>query len=202
MLRHCWQENNKPMRYTPFGTTGFDISKVTLGTMTWGKQNTEAEGHAQMDYAVERGVNAFDTAELYAIPSTTETWGKTEEIIGTWFQATGARKDIVLATKVVGRSDMTWHRSMDVKRCRLIKDHIDDAVEGSLRRLQTDYIDLYQMHWPDRPAPMFGREMAPHEYEIPYEPFEDILDHLNSHVKAGKLRHIGVSNETPYGVMR
>ncbi|MEL6568493.1 MAG: aldo/keto reductase [Pseudomonadota bacterium] len=190
------------MEKRKLGRTGIEVSACCLGTMTWGQQNTEAEGHAQMDYALERGVTFWDTAELYAIPPKPETQGKTEEIIGTWFKKTGRRSDIVLATKVVGRSDMTWHRSMDVKRCRLIKDHIDDAVEGSLRRLQTDYIDLYQMHWPDRPAPMFGREMAPHEYEIPYEPFEDILDHLNSHVKAGKLRHIGVCNETPYGVMR
>ncbi|MEO0815846.1 MAG: aldo/keto reductase [Pseudomonadota bacterium] len=190
------------MEKRELGRTGIEVSACCLGTMTWGQQNTEAEGHAQMDYALERGVTFWDTAELYAIPPKPETQGKTEEIIGTWFKKTGRRSDVVLATKVVGRSDMTWHRSMDVKRCRLIKDHIDDAVEGSLRRLQTDYIDLYQMHWPDRPAPMFGREMSPNEYEIPYEPFEDILDHLNSHVKAGKVRHIGVSNETPYGVMR
>jgi len=190
------------MEMRKLGRTGIDVSACCLGTMTWGQQNTEAEGHAQMDYAVERGVNFFDTAELYAIPPKPETQGKTEEIIGTWFKARGNRDKIILATKVVGRSDMTWHRSMDVKRCRLIKEHIDDAVEGSLRRLQTDYIDLYQMHWPDRPAPMFGRKMEAREYEIPFEPFEDILDHLNTHVKAGRIRHIGLSNETPYGVMR
>ncbi|MEM1149551.1 MAG: aldo/keto reductase [Pseudomonadota bacterium] len=184
------------------GRTDIDVSACCLGTMTWGEQNTEAEGHAQMDYALERGVNFFDTAELYAIPPKPETQGKTEEIIGTWFKARGNRDQVILATKVVGRSDMTWHRSMDVKRCRLVKEHIDDAVEGSLRRLQTDYIDLYQMHWPDRPAPMFGQQIRPKDYEIPFEPFEDILDHLNSHVKAGRIRHIGVSNETPYGVMR
>lgn len=190
------------MEMRKLGRTDIDVSACCLGTMTWGQQNTEAEGHAQMDYAVARGVNFFDTAELYAIPPKPETQGKTEEIIGTWFKARGNRDKIILATKVVGRSDMTWHRSMDVKRCRLIKEHIDDALEGSLRRLQTDYIDLYQMHWPDRPAPMFGRDMAPEEYDIPFEPFEDILDHLNAHVSAGRIRHIGVSNETPYGVMR
>ncbi|MEL6661598.1 MAG: aldo/keto reductase [Pseudomonadota bacterium] len=190
------------MEMRKLGRADIDVSACCLGTMTWGQQNTEAEGHEQMDYALERGINFFDTAELYAIPPKPETQGKTEEIIGTWFKARGNRDKVILATKVVGRSDMTWHRSMDVKRCRLIKEHIDDAVEGSLRRLQTDYIDLYQMHWPDRPAPMFGREMDQGAYGIPFEPFEDILDHLNTHVKAGRIRHIGVSNETPYGVMR
>ncbi|MEO0785352.1 MAG: aldo/keto reductase [Pseudomonadota bacterium] len=190
------------MEMRKLGRTDIDVSACCLGTMTWGQQNTEAEGHEQMDFALERGINFFDTAELYAIPPKPETQGKTEEIIGTWFKARGNRDKVILATKVVGRSDMTWHRSMDVKRCRLIKEHIDDAVEGSLRRLQTDYIDLYQMHWPDRPAPMFGREMDQGAYGIPFEPFEDILDHLNTHVKAGRIRHIGVSNETPYGVMR
>jgi len=190
------------MEMRKLGRTDIDVSACCLGTMTWGQQNTEAEGHEQMDYALERGINFFDTAELYAIPPKPETQGGTEEIIGTWFKARENRDKVILATKVVGRSDMTWHRSMDVKRCRLIKEHIDDAVEGSLRRLQTDYIDLYQMHWPDRPAPMFGREMDRGAYGIPFEPFEDILDHLHTHVKAGRIRHIGVSNETSYGVMR
>ncbi|MEM1106989.1 MAG: aldo/keto reductase [Pseudomonadota bacterium] len=190
------------MEQRPLGRTGIAVSACCLGTMTWGEQNTEAEGHAQMDFALDRGVNFFDTAELYAIPPKPETQGRTEEIIGTWLKARGARDKIVLATKVVGRSDMTWHRTMDAKRCRHIKSHIDDAVEGSLRRLQTDYIDLYQMHWPDRPAPLFGQKLDPAAYDIPFEPFEDILDHLNGHVKAGRVRHIGLSNETPYGVMR
>lgn len=184
------------------GRTGIKVTSCCLGTMTWGEQNTEAEGHAQMDLAVEHGINFFDTAELYAIPPRPETQGRTEEIIGSWFKARGLRDRIVLATKIVGRSDMTWHRDNEVKLCRQTKDQIDRAVESSLRRLQTDYIDLYQMHWPDRPAPIFGGRLRPEDYEKPYEPFEDILDHLNRHVQAGRIRHIGVSNETPYGVMR
>lgn len=190
------------MEMRKLGRTDLMVSACCLGTMTWGQQNTEAEGHAQMDYALERGVNFFDTAELYSIPPKAETQGSTETIIGSWFKARGNRDQVILATKVVGRSQMVWHRSMEVELCRLTKDHIDDAVYGSLKRLQTDYIDLYQMHWPDRPAPLFGARLRAKDYEIPYEPFEDILDHLNTHVQAGRIRHIGVSNETPYGVMR
>ncbi|MCI4645583.1 MAG: aldo/keto reductase [Hyphomonadaceae bacterium] len=190
------------MEMRKLGRTDLMVSACCLGTMTWGQQNTEAEGHAQMDYALERGVNFFDTAELYAIPPKPDTQGSTETIIGSWFKARGNRDKVILATKVVGRSQMTWHRSMEVELCRLTKEHIDDAVHGSLKRLQTDYIDLYQMHWPDRPAPIFGARVSAEDYAKPYEPFEDILDHLNSHVQAGRIRHIGVSNETSYGVMR
>ncbi len=186
----------------PLGRTGLTIPSCCLGTMTWGEQNTEAEGHAQMDYALERGIDFFDTAELYAIPPRPETQGRTEEIIGTWFKARGTRDKVFLATKIVGRSGATWHRNNEAALCRLTKHQVDFAVEHSLRRLQTDHIDLYQMHWPDRPAPIFGARMKPEDYETPYEPFEDILDHLGRHVEAGRIRYIGVSNETPYGVMR
>lgn len=190
------------MEMRPLGRTDIKVSACCLGTMTWGQQNTQDEGFAQMDYAVERGVNFFDTAELYSIPPKPETNGATETIIGNWLKARGNRDKIILATKVVGRSEMTWHRSLDTELCRLIKEHIDDAVYGSLKRLQTDYIDLYQMHWPDRPAPIFGSRMRAEDYAQPYEPFEDILAHMDAHVKAGRIRQIGVSNETPYGVMR
>lgn len=186
----------------PLGNTDIEVSACCLGTMTWGEQNTEAEGHEQMDYAVLRGINFFDTAEMYAVPPRPETQGRTEEIIGTWFQKTGKRKDIILATKMCGRSNQTWTRDGDVELTRQTREQVDEAVEKSLKRLQTDYIDLYQLHWPDRPAAIFGSSLKPHHYEVDFEPFEDILGHLQRHVEAGRIRHIGVSNETSYGVMK
>lgn len=189
------------MRYNPFGTTGFNISKVTLGTMTWGKQNTEAEGHAQMDYAVERGVNAFDTAELYAIPSTAETWGKTETIIGNWFQQTGMRKDIYLASKVAGPLPFAKH--IRDGNLGFSDSQIDEALGQSLDRLQTDYIDLYQLHWPERKVNCFGKRGI---HTIKNDAWEDnfleVLQKMDSLIKAGTIKHWGVSNETPWGVMR
>lgn len=191
------------IEYRTLGRTGLKVSSCCLGTMTWGQQNTEAEGHEQMDYALERGVNFWDTAELYAIPPKPDTQGSTERIIGTWFKKSGRREDVILATKIVGRSDMAWHRSETVNgKCRINKAAIDEAVEASLKRLQTDYIDLYQLHWPDRPAPIFGSRLKAEHYNIEYEAFEETLAHLDTHIKAGRIRHIGVSNETPYGVMR
>ena len=186
----------------PFGRTGELVTNCCLGTMTWGEQNTEAEGHAQMDYAVERGVSFWDTAEMYAVPPKPETQGRTEEIIGTWFQKTGRRDDVFLATKICGLSRNTWSRDGDLEWTRQTKAQIDEAVEKSLRRLQTDRIDLYQLHWPDRPVGLFGAKIDAKAYTYPYEPFEDILAHLNNHVEAGRIRYVGVSNETPYGVMR
>ena len=190
------------METRPLGRTGLSVTAISLGTMTWGQQNTESEGHEQMDYAVDRGVNFFDTAELYAIPPKPETQGATEKIIGSWFKARGNRDKIILATKIVGRSTNTWHRDDKVDLCRINKEQIDEAVEKSLKRLQTDYIDLYQLHWPDRPVNMFGGRIRTKDYQIEFEPFEEILSHLNEHVKKGNIRNIGVSNETAYGVMR
>ncbi|MEL7390935.1 MAG: aldo/keto reductase [Pseudomonadota bacterium] len=184
------------------GRTDLMVSSCCLGTMTWGQQNTEAEGHAQMDYALERGVDFWDTAEMYAVPPTAETQGSTERIIGTWFQKTGRRQDVILATKVCGLSQMTWTRDDDLRFTRQNKAQIDEAVGKSLKRLQTDYIDLYQLHWPDRPTGLFGEKMDTKAYGYPYEPFEEILSHLETHVSAGRIRHIGVSNETPFGIMR
>ncbi|TXF91554.1 aldo/keto reductase [Neolewinella aurantiaca] len=189
------------MRYNKFGTTNFDISKVTLGTMTWGKQNTEAEGHAQMDYAVERGINAFDTAELYAIPSKPETWGKTESIIGTWFRATGKRKDIFLASKVAGPAEFAKH----IRNGNLgfSPSQIDEALGQSLDRLQTDYLDLYQLHWPERKVNFFGKRGVQSIKNDQWEDnFLDILTKMDSLIKAGTIKHWGVSNETPWGLMR
>lgn len=191
------------MEMRQLGQTGLKVSACCLGTMTYGEQNTEAEGHEQMDYAVERGVNFLDTAELYAIPPKPETQGSTERIVGSWLKARGHRDKLVIATKIVGRSQDTWYRDdASLKECRLTRAQIDEAVEKSLNRLQTDYIDLYQLHWPDRVAPTFGRRLQPQHYEIAYEPFEEVLSHLDAHVKKGNIRHVGLSNETPFGVMR
>lgn len=186
----------------PLGRTGLSVTSCCLGTMTWGTQNTEAEGHAQMDYALERGVTFWDTAEMYSIPPNPETQGNTERIIGTWFNKTGRRGEVILASKICGLSPMTWSRDGDVPLTRQTRAQIDEAVEKSLKRLQTDYIDLYQLHWPDRPVPLFGNKMDAKSYGHAYEKFEDILGALNRHVEAGRIRHIGVSNETPFGVMR
>ena len=188
------------MQYSELGRTGLKVSRVCLGTMTWGEQNTEAEGHAQMDYALERGINFWDTAEMYAVPPRPETQGSTERIIGTWFAGRGQRDKVILATKIAGRSPMSWTRD-NQSITRHTAEQIDEAVEKSLKRLQTDYIDLYQMHWPDRAIRVFGG-MTYQDYADDYESFEAILENLDRHVKKGNIRHIGVSNETSYGVMK
>lgn len=185
------------MDYRELGRTGVKVSAICLGTMTWGQQNTEAEGHAQMDYAVDRGINFFDTAELYSIPPKAETQGSTERIIGTWFASRKNRDKIVLATKVVGRTKMQWFRG---ETARLHRTHIMEAVERSLKRLQTDYIDLYQTHWPDRPIRIFGG-LGYERYPGDEIPIEETLRAMEELVKAGKVRHVGVSNETAWGVM-
>jgi aryl-alcohol dehydrogenase-like predicted oxidoreductase len=184
----------------PMGRTGLKVPLICLGTMTYGEQNTQAEGHAQMDYAFERGLNFFDTAELYAIPPRPETYGATEAIIGTWMKARGNRDKLTIASKVVGRSPMPWFRA-DGGNTRVNKSNIDEAIEGSLRRLQTDYIDLYQIHWPDRRINLFGG-WSYKDYKQDYTEFEDILAALDVWVQKGAIRHIGVSNESPWGVMR
>ncbi len=188
------------MEYLPLGRTGLKVSAIGLGTMTWGQQNTEEEGHGQMDYAVGRGVNFIDTAELYAIPPKPRTQGATESIIGSWFKARKNRHDIVLATKIAGRSAMNWFRKDGVPT-RLIASQIDEAIEGSLKRLQTDYIDLYQLHWPDRRLTLWGGHGFK-DYAQDFTPFEVTLEALGKHVEKGNIRHIGVSNETAWGVMR
>jgi aryl-alcohol dehydrogenase-like predicted oxidoreductase len=162
------------MQFKKLGRTDIDVSILCLGTMTWGEQNTEAEGHEQMDYAVEKGINFFDTAELYSIPPKENTYGRTEEIIGTWFKERKNREDIILASKVAGPG-LPWIRGENNK---LDKDNIFAAIEESLKRLQTDYIDLYQLHWPNR------------------------LETLDELIKQGKIRHAGLSNETSWGTMK
>ncbi len=187
------------MQYRRLGRTDLDVSLICLGTMTWGQQNTEAEGHAQMDYALEQGINFFDTAELYSIPPKAETQGSTERIIGTWFRSRGSRDRVILATKIVGRTDMNWFR--DGKPAELSREQIHQAVDGSLKRLQTDYIDLYQIHWPDRPI-AFGANPTIYKHQDgPSHPIEETLEILQELVKAGKIRHVGLSNESAWGTM-
>jgi len=188
------------MEYRRLGWTDLRVSAICLGTMTWGRQNTEAEGHEQMDYAVDCGVTFFDTAELYAIPPTADTYGRTEEIIGTWFKRRGGRDKIVLASKVAGPSaNLNWIRE---GKGRLDAPNIRAAVDASLRRLQTDYIDLYQLHWPDRKANYFGQLNYVHDpSDDQAVPIAETLQALDEIVRAGKVRYIGLSNETPWGVM-
>ncbi|WP_238122040.1 MULTISPECIES: aldo/keto reductase [unclassified Xanthobacter] len=188
------------MEYRPLGRTDIKVSSVALGTMTFGQQNTEAEGHAQLDYALDHGINFIDTAELYSIPPRRETQGSTERIIGTWLKARGNRDKVVLASKAVGPTTNTWYRA-DGARPRLDAANIRAAIDGSLQRLQTDYLDLYQLHWPDRAVPIFGNAAparAPGDgAEVP---IEDTLAALAELVKSGKVRHIGLSNETAWGL--
>jgi aryl-alcohol dehydrogenase-like predicted oxidoreductase len=191
------------MEYRPLGRTGLQVSALCLGTMTWGQQNSEAEGHAQMDYALDRGINFVDTAELYAIPPKPETQGSTERIIGSWFRSRGKRDKVILATKVVGRSDvMNWFRD-DGSLAELSRKQILEAVDKSLKRLQTDYIDLYQLHWPDRAVSQFGSNPTVFRAaQGPEHPIHEILATLDEVVKAGKVRFIGLSNESSWGTMK
>lgn len=188
------------MQMRKLGRTDVMVSEICLGTMTWGQQNTEAEGFEQMDYAIERGINFFDTAELYSIPPKRETQGSTERIIGNWLKQRKNRDKIVLASKVAGRSTMDWMRG---RPSQLNKQDMTEALEGSLKRLQTDYLDLYQLHWPDRAVPLFGGEGNTYKHRQHDEnSIESIVEVLNSFVKAGKIRHFGLSNETSWGTMK
>ena len=187
------------MEYTFLPKTDIRVSNICLGTMTWGRQNTEAEGHAQMDYALSQGVNFFDTAELYPIPAHKDRYALTEKIIGSWFRKTGKRKEVVLATKIAGPAPFTRF----IRTSGFHPDAIREAVEGSLDRLQTDYIDLYQLHWPERSTNYFGKRGFPMDPEDPWEDnIPEVLETLGALVREGKIRHVGLSNETPWGVMR
>ncbi|MEZ0212867.1 MAG: aldo/keto reductase [Xanthobacteraceae bacterium] len=189
------------MQYRPLGRTGLAVSALSLGTMTYGQQNTEAEGHAQLDAALDAGINLLDTAELYSIPPKPETAGSTERVIGTWLRARGNRDKVILATKAVGRSDMTWFRD-DGAPGRPTRGQLREAVEKSLKRLQTDYIDLYQLHWPGRPIQWGSNPTRWHPQEGDETPIEETLAALGELVSEGKLRHIGLSNESAWGTMR
>jgi len=188
------------MKYTTIPKTDIKVSKICLGTMTFGNQNSEADAHEQMNYALRNGVNFFDTAEMYAVPPSAATQGKTEEYIGTWFSKMGCRKDIVLATKIAGPNrGMDWIR----EDLSYSKANLTVALENSLKRLQTDYIDLYQLHWPERNVNIFGQRDYKHDNTEQWENnFEEILSVLDGFVTAGKIRQFGVSNETPYGAMK
>jgi aryl-alcohol dehydrogenase-like predicted oxidoreductase len=188
------------MEYRRLGRTDLNVSLICLGTMTWGQQNTEADGHAQMDYALDKGINFFDTAELYSIPPRPETQGSTERIIGSWFKARGSRDKVVLATKVIGRSDSTWYRD-DGSKGELSRAQIEEAVNKSLKRLQTDYIDLYQIHWPDRPMPWGSNPTIFRHQEGQSHPIAETVEVMTDLVKAGKIRHFGLSNESAWGTM-
>jgi aryl-alcohol dehydrogenase-like predicted oxidoreductase len=186
------------------GRTDIMVTSICLGTMTWGQQNAEAEGHAQLDYAIGEGVNFIDTAELYAIPPKAETQGATETIIGNWLAARGGRDKIIIASKVTGRSSMPWFRPGG-KATRLDEANIRYAIEQSLKRLKTDYVDLYQLHWPDRPYGLFGADGTVYrQYPEPADivPIDETLGALQKLVDEGKIRHAGVSNETAWGVSR
>ena len=187
------------MKFKKLGNTDLDVSLICLGTMTWGTQNTEKDAFEQMDYSISQGVNFFDTAEIYSVPPTSDSYGKTEVMIGNWFEKRKNRDKIILASKVAGPG-CDWIRgggnNFDEKK-------IGEAIDGSLKRLKTDYIDLYQLHWPERSTNFFGRrDYSYNNKEGEWNSFENILDALSKYIKSGKIRYIGMSNETPYGLSR
>ena len=190
------------MRYNKLGRTDIKVSNICLGTMSWGEQNSQAEAWAQMDYAVGEGINFFDTAELYPVPRKQETSGLTEEYMGNWFAARGGRDKIILGTKVMGRSDADWFRK-NGNTTRLNRQQICEALDNSLRRLKTDYIDLYQLHWPDRPMNLFSESRGyVHNDAVDSIPLGETLAVLDDLITQGKIRHVGLSNETAWGVMK
>lgn len=188
------------MQYRKLGRSDIDVSRICLGTMTFGEQNTLEQAHRQIDYALDQGVNFIDTAEMYPVPPVAETQGRTEQYIGQWIRTSGKRERIVLASKVTGRSAMNYIRGGI--ETRLTPDQVRQALEGSLKRLRTDYLDLYQLHWPDRRNNRFGKRGYVHDTDDDPVPLEDTLGELGRLVDEGKIRHVGLSNETPWGLMR
>ena len=187
------------MKYTTLPNTGIKISEICLGSMTWGNQNTEAEGHAQLDYALDQGINFIDTAELYPVPATAETQGRTSKIIGTWLSKTGNRDKVILASKIAGPGDYTAH----IRTSGFSPESLHDAVNKELERLQTDYIDLFQLHWPERQTNTFGIRDYHHNPNDPWQDnFREILETLDEIIKSGKIRYVGLSNEKAWGTMR
>ena len=184
------------MNYKKLGNTDLDVSTICLGTMTWGEQNTQDQAFEQMDFALSNGVNFWDTAELYAVPPRKETYGDTEEIIGNWFEKTKKRKEVILATKVAGPARDYLRNGEN----SFTGPNLESALNNSLKRLKTDYIDLYQLHWPERNVNNFGRLGYVHK-ENDWNQFEDVLGELDKYIKAGKIRYVGLSNETPWGVL-
>ena len=187
------------MKFKKLGTTDISVSLICLGTMTWGTQNSEKDAFEQMDYSLDQGVNFFDTAEIYSVPPTPESYGKTEKMIGNWFEKRKNREKIILASKVAGHG-CEWIRGGGDN---FTEKKIGEAIDESLKRLKTDYIDLYQLHWPERNTNYFGtRDYKHDEKEDDWNDFELILQALDKYIKSGKIRHVGMSNETPYGLSR
>ena len=191
------------MQYRPLGTTGLQVPLIGLGTMTWGEQNNLQQACEQMDYALKRGVNLFDVAEMYPVPPRPETVGETERCIGEWFAQSGKRQEVILATKVTGRAEQKQSGLSHIRGgTRLSRDHIRRAIEGSLERLQTDTIDLYQVHWPERATNYFGARGYKHQPEADGISIEETLVALSELVDEGLVKHVGISNETPWGAMQ
>ena len=187
------------MKYKLLPHTNIKVSTICLGTMTYGRQNSEIDGHQQLDYALDHGVNFIDTAEMYPVPAEATRYGNTERIIGTWIKKSRKRNDIVLATKIAGPGDYTKH----IRTTGFSENSLNEAVENSLKRLQTDYIDLYQLHWPDRNTNKFGIRGFKHQKNESWEDnFKEVLHSLDKLIKTGKIRQVGLSNENPWGVMR
>ena len=186
------------MEYNKLPGTNIDVSKICLGTMTWGRQNSDSEAYEQMDYSLDHGVNFFDTAELYPVPATPDRYADTERIIGNWFSSRNNREKIILATKIAGPGDYTAH----IRKTGFKGNSIEDAVNGSLERLKTDYIDLYQLHWPERMTNFFGKRGFDYVDDGWEDNFQEILEKLKKIVNQGKIRHIGLSNENPWGFMK
>jgi aryl-alcohol dehydrogenase-like predicted oxidoreductase len=186
------------MKYQPLGNTDIEVSELCLGTMTWGEQNAEVEAHEQLDYAVDRGINFIDTAEMYPVPPKAETQGLTEQYIGTWLQKRSDRDRLIIATKMSAAAD--WLPYLRDGRNRLDKTNMQTALDASLKRLHTDYIDLYQFHWPERDTNFFGKLGYYHAPEKDGVPIAETLEAVSELVKTGKVRHVGISNETPWGV--
>jgi len=188
------------MEFRPLGRTDLNVSSLCLGTMTWGEQNTEADAFAQIDMAKAAGINFIDTAEMYPVPPRPETYATTEQYIGTYFKSRGDRAEWILATKIAGPGNGISH--IRNGRPRFNREHIRTALDDSLRRLQTDWIDLYQLHWPERSTNFFGRLGYQHLPGDDFTPLEETLAALDDEVRAGRIRHIGISNETPWGTMK
>jgi len=189
------------MKYRRLGNSNIDVSVICLGTMTWGQQNTQDEAFEQMDYALEQGVNFFDTAEMYSIPPQAASYGSTESIIGNWLKSRGNRDKIVLASKIAGPGEGWVDHIRGGKSC-FDRKNIEQALDASLKRLQTDYLDLYQLHWPERNTNFFGRLGYQHRQDEAFTAVEETLQVLAEQIDKGKIRHVGLSNETPWGVMR
>ena len=186
------------MNYKKLGNTDLEVSTICLGTMTWGEQNTQKEGFEQMDYALDQGVNFWDTAEIYSVPPKQETFGDTEVIIGNWFEKTKKRDKVILASKVCG----PMREYVRGGGNQFEEKNITEALDGSLKRLKTDYIDLYQLHWPERKTNFFGKLGYEHDDSSEWTQFEDILGNLKKFINQGKIKHVGLSNETSWGLSK